>query len=96
MKSVRLATLVLFLASAPAVPSETDRTVVLDIEKMTCATCPIIVRKAMQRVDGVKSADVDYESKLATVVFDEIRTTPEAISQASTDVGFPATVREPQ
>lgn len=96
MKSLWLVTLILFLASAPAVSGESDRTVVLEIEKMTCATCPITVRKAMQRIDGVKSVDVDYERKLATVVFDEDRTTPEAISQASTDVGFPATVREPR
>lgn len=96
MKSLWIVTLILFLASASAVSAETNRTVVLEIEKMTCATCPITVRKAIQRVDGVKSVDVDYESKLATVVFDEDRTTPEAISQASTDVGFPATVREPQ
>ena len=96
MKSLWLVILMMLLASAPAVSGESDRTVVLEIEKMTCATCPITVRKAIRRVDGVKSVDVDYESKLATVVFDEDRTTPEAISQASTDVGFPATVREPQ
>ncbi len=96
MKSLWLVILMMLLASAPAVSGESDRTVVLEIEKMTCATCPITVRKAMQQVDGVKFVDVDYERKLATVVFDEDRTTPEAISQASTDVGFPATVREPR
>lgn len=96
MKSLWLVTLMMLSVSGPVASGETDRTVVLEIEKMTCATCPITIRKAIQRIDGVKSVYVDYESKLATVVFDEDRTTPEAISQASADVGFPATVREPQ
>lgn len=60
------------------------------IENMTCATCPITVRKAMQGVKGVKSVDVDFEAKTATVVFDPAITTPDAIARASTNAGYPA------
>jgi periplasmic mercuric ion binding protein len=60
------------------------------IEKMTCAACPITVRKAMQSVKGVKSVDVDFTAKTATVVFDPAVTTPDAIAQASTNAGYPA------
>jgi mercuric ion binding protein len=70
-----------------AVPQET-RT--FAIENMTCAACPIAVRKAMQGVDGVQSVDVDFGAKTATVVFDPAVTTPDAIVRASTSAGYPA------
>jgi len=60
------------------------------VENMTCAACPITVRKAMQGVEGVKSVDVDFGAKTATVVFDPAVTTPDAIAQASTNAGYPA------
>jgi len=60
------------------------------IENMTCATCPITVRKAMERVDGVQSVKVDYDTKTAVVVFDPAITTAKAIGDASTGVGYPA------
>ncbi|RME66407.1 MAG: heavy-metal-associated domain-containing protein [Alphaproteobacteria bacterium] len=60
------------------------------VENMTCAACPITVRKAMQGVEGVKSVDVDFGAKTATVVFDPAVTTPDAIAQASANAGYPA------
>lgn len=63
-----------------------------NVEKMTCATCPITVKKAMQRVDGVKSVKVDLDSKTAVAVYDPSVTTVDKIAAASTDVGFPAEV----
>jgi len=61
------------------------------VENMTCATCPIAVRKAMSRVDGVHSISVDFETKTAVAVFDPGKTSAQAIADASTDVGYPAT-----
>lgn len=60
------------------------------IENMTCATCPITVRKAMQGVEGVKSVDVDFGAKTATVVFDPAVTTADTIAKASANAGFPS------
>ncbi len=60
------------------------------IENMTCAACPITVRIAMQGVEGVKSVDVDFGAKTATVVFDPAVTTSDAIARASTNAGYPA------
>jgi len=71
-----------------------EETVSFSVEKMTCATCPIAVRKAMERVDGVKEGKGDFDSKIAVVTFDAGITTANAIGAASTDVGFPATVRD--
>jgi len=60
------------------------------IENLTCATCPISVKKAMMRVEGVTSVDIDYQTKTAVVTYDPALATPEAIAAASADVGYPA------
>ena len=67
-----------------------EMTATFAIEKMTCATCPISVKKAMKRVDGVKSVKIDFKTKIANVVYDPELTTPTKIAAASTDVGYPA------
>jgi mercuric ion binding protein len=60
------------------------------IEKMTCAMCPITVRKAMEGVEGVRSVEVDFEAKTATAVFDPSTTSTADIAAASTNAGYPA------
>ncbi len=82
------------LASAQAKPASAAAqqvTASFSIENMTCASCPISVRTAMKRVDGVNSVEIDYESKMATVVFDPAKTNTGQIAEASTKVGYPAT-----
>jgi len=69
-------------------------TVSFTIEKMTCATCPIAVKKAMQRIDGVENVEVDYDLKTATVTFDASVTSSDEIGTASTNVGFPARLQK--
>lgn len=63
---------------------------VFAIDNMTCALCPITVRKAMESVEGVASVDVDFDTKTATVVYDAAVATADAIADASTDAGYPA------
>lgn len=78
-------------ADAPATAATAQtRTATFTVANMTCATCPITVKKAMQKVPGVRSVDVSFEKKAAVVVFDPSRTRPAAIAAASTGVGFPA------
>ncbi|HXG27641.1 MAG TPA: mercury resistance system periplasmic binding protein MerP [Nevskiales bacterium] len=69
------------------------RTVTLDVSGMTCITCPITVRKALSRVDGVETVDVDFKRKQATVTFEDGKTTTDALTRATADAGFPSTVR---
>lgn len=75
--------------TAQVAPAE--RSVNFTVDRMTCAACPITVRKAMERVDGVKSVSVDFATRSATVVFDPAQTTPEEIAAASARAGYPAT-----
>lgn len=60
------------------------------VANMTCATCPIAVKKAMSAVQGVRSVKVDFGSKTATVEFDPELTNAAAIAAASGNAGYPA------
>ncbi|MEX2648183.1 MAG: heavy metal-associated domain-containing protein [Alphaproteobacteria bacterium] len=77
--------------TAMVIAAATERTETFAIENMTCATCPITVRISMEQVDGVKSVQVDFDAKTATVVYDPSVATIEAIAEASTNAGYPAT-----
>ncbi|MDZ4308096.1 heavy-metal-associated domain-containing protein [Allopontixanthobacter sp.] len=60
------------------------------IENMTCAMCPITVKKAMEGVAGVSEVNVDFAAKTARAAYDPARTNPAAIAAASTNAGYPA------
>jgi periplasmic mercuric ion binding protein len=68
------------------------RTTTLAVENMTCGTCPIVVKKALERVSGVTSTSVDFDRKTATVTFDPDKTTSAKLTQAATEAGFPSKV----
>lgn len=87
-KAVLLVVLFVFGAAFAA----ESRTVTLGVERMTCAACPITVRKALSQVTGVASSTVDMKAHTATVTFDPARTTPEALATAVSQAGFPAKV----
>ncbi len=67
------------------------QTVTLAVAKMTCPACPITVKKALSRVPGVTEVSVSYETKQATVVFDDTQTTVAALTRATADAGYPST-----
>ena len=79
-----------FVGNAVAQAAEVTQTMVFAVDNMTCALCPVTVRKAMEQVNGVKSVAVDFDAKTATVVFDPAQATPDAIAKASADAGYPA------
>ena len=72
----------------------TPRTAVLDVRNMTCELCPITVRKSLEKVPGVAEAKIDFERKTATVRFDADKTSAAALVKATTDAGYPSTVRK--
>ncbi len=74
----------------PTATTAEEKTLTFGIENMTCAMCPVTVRKAIEHVDGVASVEVDFEEKTATVVFNPDVTTPKEIAEASTNIGYPA------
>lgn len=77
-------------AQIAAGATTTEKTTTFAVENMTCALCPVTVKKAMSGVDGVRSVTVDFETKTATVMFDPSITSAEAVAAASAGAGYPA------
>lgn len=69
------------------------KTVILDVPGMTCAVCPITIKKALMKVPGVANADVSYEAKQAVVTYDDAKTASDALMQATRDAGYPSTAK---
>ncbi len=90
LKAAALASILLAPAGAAFAG---ERTVTLDVDNMTCASCPVVVRQALTAVPGVNRADVSYRTRTATVAFDDAKTTVEALTQATTQAGYPAKVK---
>ena len=76
------------LFAAPALAAE--KTVTLAVENMTCASCPITVRKSLSAVPGVEKVEVLFENKTATVTFDDAKADIAALIQATTNAGYPS------
>ena len=82
------------LASSSLTAFAAPKTVTLEVPTMNCVTCPFTVKKALQNVDGVSKAEVTYENKLAVVTFDDEKATINALTEATTNAGYPSTVKE--
>ncbi|MGI2142637.1 mercury resistance system periplasmic binding protein MerP [Shewanella baltica] len=83
--------LMLFVTSLTAWAK--PQTVTLDLPTMNCAMCPITVKKALTKVDGVSRAEVSYEDKEAMVTFDDEKTSADALIEATTNAGYPSTIK---
>ncbi|HEY3383508.1 MAG TPA: mercury resistance system periplasmic binding protein MerP [Vicinamibacterales bacterium] len=92
MKQVLVAAVAAMLFASPVWAA--SRTVTLAVSNMTCAACPITVKKALTKVDGVSKATVDLDKKEAVVTFDDARTSVAALIKATTDAGYPSQVKE--
>ena len=54
----------------------------LKVSGMTCGGCAGMVEKGLLKVEGVKTAKVDFKTGEAQVGFDKTKTTPEKIVAA--------------
>jgi len=68
-----------------------DKTVTLSVPGMTCAACPITVKTALNKVDGVSQVDVSYPDREAVVTFNDNRTSVGALTEATANAGYPST-----
>lgn len=68
------------------------RIVTLSLPTMDCPVCPITVKKALGKVEGVSRAEVDFRKRQAMVQFDDAKTSAEALTRATRDAGYPSTV----
>ncbi len=86
----------LALAACASLPawSANPRTAVLEVQNMSCAVCPITVRKSLEQVPGVAEVRIDFAKKTATVAFDADKASVGALTRATTHAGFPSAVRK--
>lgn len=73
-----------------------NQSVTLDMQNMTCAMCKITIKRALQGVDGVQDVNVDPDTKTSTITFYPQITNIEALIKATTNAGYPATIRQPK
>ena len=65
------------------------------IEGMTCAVgCAKTIEKKLAKMEGVKSAKVDYDKKLAMVEYDNAKVTTTTLEETVKKVGDSYTVKE--
>ena len=81
---------VLFAVSSPLWAA--TKSVTLAVPGMTCPTCPVTIKKALMKEQGVASVTVHYEKKELIVTFDDAKTTPDAIMKSTAAVGFPSQI----
>lgn len=68
------------------------QTITLAVPGMTCAACPITVKKALTKVEGVTKAEVSFEKREAIVTFDDTKTNALALKKATEDAGYPSNI----
>jgi mercuric ion binding protein len=87
--------LIAILAALPlAVMAASPQTVTLAVQNMTCALCPITIKKSLEKVPGVSAVKVDFDKKTAIVTYDADKAQPEALTTATTNAGYPSIVRK--
>lgn len=86
----------LLFAALVALPLATlatsPKTVTLKVQNMTCGTCPITVKKSLEKVSGVNAVKINFEDKTATVSYDADKTQLDALTKATMNAGYPSTL----
>ena len=87
-----LASIALAALAAPVWAA--TQTATLSVPGMTCAVCPLTVKKGLTTVDGVTNAEVSFEKREAVVTFDDARTNVRALTKATEGAGYPSLIKE--
>ncbi|WP_334118498.1 mercury resistance system periplasmic binding protein MerP [Limnobacter sp.] len=83
----------LALAAVVAPVWAATQTITLSVPGMTCAACPITVKKAISKVEGVSKVDVTFEKREAIVTFDDVKTSVQKLTKTTEDAGYPSSVK---
>ncbi len=92
-------TLVRALTREPKAPQTTNipaAQVVLTIQGMDCTACAALIEKNLTRIQGVHSAKVSFERKVATINYDTRVVTPENFVKAIEKGGYRVTLVQGQ
>lgn len=80
----------LALAAAITPVWAATQNVTLSVPGMTCAACPITVKKALSKVAGVAKTDVVLEKREVMVTYDDAKTNVPALTAATKNAGYPS------
>jgi len=73
------------------------KTITLSVDKMTCNMCPITVKKALRKLDGVSEVTAKYEGdgdSWAKVTYDSSKVEIEDLTFATEMAGYPSRVKQ--
>ncbi len=84
----------LALAAVVAPVWADTQTVTLSVPGMTCSTCPITVKKAISKVEGVSKIEETFDTREAVVTFDDAKTSVQKLTKATGDAGYPSSVKQ--
>lgn len=89
MTRLLVALSIAFAVLAPRLATAESTTVVLSVPDMYSPACPVLARKALQKVPGVEDVQASLERKEAVVVFDAATTDPGKLVETVKHAGFP-------
>jgi mercuric ion binding protein len=73
------------------------KTITLDVDGMTCNMCPVTVKKALQKLDGVKDVTAKYEGGdvgWAKVTYDSAKVNIDDLTFATAEAGYPSRLKQ--
>lgn len=73
---------------------EGEQLITLDVENMTWVGCVVAVRNSLEALEGINETEVDLDEKTAIVYFDPLKVSVAKMVKATTDVGFPSSIRQ--
>ncbi|RWA53099.1 mercuric transport protein periplasmic component [Cupriavidus sp. UYMSc13B] len=82
-----------FALTAAAPVWSATQTITLSVPGMTCEACPITVKRALSKVDGVSKINVSFEKREAIVSFDDSKIGVQRLTKATGDAGYPSSVK---
>jgi periplasmic mercuric ion binding protein len=88
-KLLACATFALCIVASPAAFAA-EKSVTLAVSNMYCADCPFIVKRSLERVQGVAKVAVSFKNKTAIVTYDDSQTDVNDLTAATTSAGYPS------
>ncbi len=70
-------------------------TVTLNVKNMTCNHCVVAVKKSLEAIEGVVSADVTLSPPRAVITCDLSRVAVDRLTAATGEEGYPSTAEAP-
>jgi mercuric ion transport protein len=70
--------------------SGANKTVIIEVDGMTCAGCEPHINETLKKLNGVVSAEASYQNKNVKVVFNPKQITLEQIKKAINEIGYKA------